>query len=117
MEVKFNSKIGEKGLFATKIYPESSVVFILDGNIVNKPTRESIKIGENLHIIDNLGIYMNHSFLPTCKIESVNVIALKNIEPGDEINFNYNENEIDMACPFEVNGIHVHGIKINKNQK
>lgn len=117
MEIKINEAIGEKGLYATKFYSKSSVVFILEGELINKPTRESIRIGENLHIIDKFGIYMNHSFEPTCKIESNNVIALKNIEPGEEINFNYNDNEVDMACPFQVDGINVCGLMSESNLK
>ena len=38
---------------------------------------------------------------PSIKIQGVSVISLKNIEPGDEICFNYNESETSMSCPFE----------------
>ena len=34
---------------------------------------------------------------------------IKNIEIGDEITFNYNENEINMFAPFEDGGVVVCG--------
>ena len=109
MEIKINIKIGEKGLFATKFYPIGSIVFELEGEILPKPTRETIMIDVDKHIIDKYGIYMNHSFEPSCKICSNQVIALKDILSGDEINFNYNDNEVEMASPFKVDGIIVQG--------
>ena len=75
MEVKLNKLIGEKGLYSTKKYDANTIVFVLEGEILSKPTRESIRIGNNQHIIDLNGIYMNHSFEPTCKIEGKNVIS------------------------------------------
>lgn len=109
MEIKLNATIGEKGLYATKYYSLNSIIFELKGEILSEPTRESIRIGENAHIIDSYGIYMNHSFEPTCKIVNNCVIALKDINIGDELNFNYNESEENMANPFMINGIVVQG--------
>ena len=80
--------------------PKGMVVFKLKGPIYDSPTRESIHIGDNKHIKDVAGQYMNHSFHPTTKIVGKNVIAVKHIMPGDELTFNYNESEVDMACPF-----------------
>lgn len=104
-----NDAIGEKGLFATKTFTKGDIVFELKGKIYDKPTRESIRIKEGVHIVDDFGIYMNHSFEPSCSIVGYSVVALTDIEIGDELNFNYNENEIDMACPFVVNGVLVKG--------
>ena len=109
MEVKLNENINQLGLFATIFYPCGSVVFVLEGDLSDTPIRESIRIGTNLHIVDKYGSYMNHSFEPTCKIDSCNVVAVKDIYPGDELNFNYNDSEVNMACPFEVNGVIVSG--------
>lgn len=104
MEVKFNYKIMGKGLYATKPYLSGELIFILTGPITNNPSRESIHIGNNRHIYDENGIFMNHSFSPTTIIENVNVKALIDIKDGDELTFNYNESEIDMAEPFYTDG-------------
>ena len=56
---------------------------------------------------------MNHSFNPSCYIKDDNIVALHDIEPGTELTFNYNENEVDMACPFIHNSIPVTGKKLD----
>lgn len=90
--------------------PKNMVIFTLKGPIYDSPTKESIHIGDNKHIKDVAGQYMNHSFHPTTKIFGKNVIAVKHIMPGDELTFNYNESEVDMACPFICQGQIVRGV-------
>ena len=88
------------GLFSTENYNSGDLIRRLEGPIVNKPTRTSIEISEGSHIEDKYGIYMNHSFNPSCKIHHGYIVAIKDIKDGDELTFNYNENETEMACPF-----------------
>jgi hypothetical protein len=107
MEVRENN-IG-KGLYATKKYLKDEIIHKLSGKIYDNPTRETIYIGNNKHIYDEYGIFINHSFTPTVYICETNVIALIDINENDEITFNYNDNEINMACPFTINGIAVCG--------
>ena len=109
MEVKFNPTLGEMALYATKYYNKGDIVFILTGETFDHPTRESIHVGNNIHIYDEYGIFMNHSFHPTTKINKYEVIALVDINPGDELTFNYNETEVNMASPFIVDGVKVCG--------
>lgn len=108
VEIK-NSSIGEKGLFALKNFSKDQIVFVLDGKILNHPTRESIHIGNNVHIHDEFGAFINHSFEPSTKIINRCVTAIKEINIGEEITFNYNESEINMSSPFIANGILVKG--------
>lgn len=103
MEIKKSNHIDGLGVFVSKSYKKNDIIFVLDGVLVNNPTRESIHIGNNRHIIDKIGSFINHSFKPNIKIDGKNVVALKNIEIGEEIFFNYNDSEINMACPFHVN--------------
>jgi len=103
------------GLHSTKFCKKGDRIFTLTGSINNYPTRESIYIGNGEHIYDEWGIYMNHSFTPTTRIDGVNVYALEDIHPGTELSFDYNESEITMAAPFEVNGVKVCGLKKEKN--
>lgn len=111
MEIR-KSKIlnGEQdGLFSTERFEIGSIIYTLSGKRLTYPTRESIHIGNNEHIVDPMGSYINHSFTPNTIIKGVNVIAIKLISPGDELTFNYNHSELVMACPFTVNGVSVHG--------
>jgi hypothetical protein len=112
MEIK-NSKInGEKGLFSTKNFKKDQVVYVLSGEIFDNPTRESIHIGNNKHIHDKFGMYINHSFTPNIRVNGNELVALCDIFVNDELVFNYNDTEINMANPFYVNNILVSG---NKN--
>ena len=100
-----------KGLFSTKEYRKDEVIFELSGEIFSSPSRETIHIGNDKHIYDTYGIFINHSFNPNIRIENVKVIALKDIQEDDEFVFDYNENEINMASPFFDSGIFVTGKK------
>lgn len=113
MEVRNSNIIEGKSLFATKTYVKDEIIHVLTGKIFDKPTRETIHVGDNKHIYDEYGIYMNHSFEPNTYINDYSVIALCDINIGDELTFNYNENEIDMANPFYVNDILVKGKNIS----
>ena len=109
MEIKKSNYINGLGLFVSTSYNKDDIVYVLDGVVLDYPTRESIHIGNNKHIIDKFGSFINHSFNPNIKIDGKNVVALKNIEIGEEICFNYNDSEINMACPFLVNDMMVCG--------
>lgn len=104
MEVKHSEKINGLGLFATKQYKKDDIIFALKGEETNYPTRESIYVGNNTHVLDQMGQYINHSFEPTTHIQGYNVVALIDMNENCEITFNYNENELTMAAPFTVNG-------------
>jgi hypothetical protein len=112
MEVKESTVLNEKGLFATKQYVKEDIIFTLSGKEYDHPTRETIYVGNNIHIHDQNGQYMNHSFNPTTCINNYNVVSLVNIHVGDELTFDYNKNEINMAAPFMANGIFVAGNRI-----
>lgn len=98
-----------KGVYATRTYAVGDIVLKLEGDLVLNPTRKSIHIGNGMHVIDKYGKYIKHSFKPNTRIESNNVIAIAVINPYDEITFNYNDTEINMAEPFELDGINVCG--------
>ena len=103
MEVQYIHRVKGEGLVATQFYEQNQVVRVLEGEIKDKPDKYSIEIGENKHITDEYGIYINHSFDPNTKIEDNKVIAIKNIKINDEITFNYNHSENKMENPFYSN--------------
>lgn len=109
MEIRNIKNSNEKGLFATKKYKQGDKVHTLTGEIFDNPTRETIRIGNNRHIYDNYGIFINHSFEPNIEIYYDEIFALRDINIDDELVFDYNKNEGSMANPFYANGILVCG--------
>ena len=109
MEIQKNNNYNK--LISSKDYPINFIIHKLEGDIKDKPTRTSIQIYKNKHIEDKFGIYMNHSFDPNCKIHNSCIQSIKDIKKGDELTFNYNENETKMACPFtdSISGKQVNG--------
>lgn len=109
MEIQNSTIVNGKGVFVQMHHKKGDIVFVLSGRIYDEPTRETIHIGNNKHIYDAFGIFINHSFEPNIQIQGLNVVALCDIQPGDEIMFNYNDTEINMANPFCVNETMVFG--------
>ena len=109
MEIRDNTIINGKGLYSIQSYKKGEIVFTLSGEIFDKPSRETIHIGNNKHIYDSFGIFINHSFNPSVYIDNVNVVALHDISIDTEITFNYNTSEINMASPFYVDNKIVSG--------
>ncbi len=102
MEIKFSEITKEKGLFTNKSFKKGEIVYTLSGKIFDAPTRESIHIGNNQHIYDEYGIYINHSFNPNVIVKGAEFIACSDINSGDELFFNYNESEMKMSNPFYI---------------
>ncbi len=113
MEIKYNENLKENGLYATRSYLKNECIFTLSGEKFDRPKRETIYVGNGVHILNEFGMFMNHSFQPTTYIDGYNVVALNDIKEGDELNFNYNINEIEMASPFECEGCAVNGQRKN----
>ncbi len=109
MEIKKNKYTEKKGLYSTSYFAIGDLIFVLSGPEYNKPKRETIHVGRNIHIHDKFGEYMNHSFDPTTYINGCFVIAAKNIDKGDELTYNYNLTEMNMVYPFVVDGQLVSG--------
>jgi hypothetical protein len=99
------------GIYATKTYKTVDVVHVMTGKISNIPTHKSIHIGDNMHLEDDFGKYINHSFDPNVKVVNNKLIAIKDIDIYDEITFNYNDSELEMVYPFEDDGVLVCGKK------
>ena len=111
MEITNSNLVDGKGLILRKNVKKGEIVFTLSGKMLDHPTRESIHIGDNKHIYDENGIFINHSFEPTVHIDGYNVRALMDLTDGDEISFNYNDSEINMANTFQAGDVLVCGKK------
>ena len=111
MEITNSNLVDGKGLILRKNVKKGEIVFTLSGKMLDHPTRESIHIGDNKHIYDENGIFINHSFEPTVRIDGYNVRALMDLTDGDEITFNYNDSKINMANSFQAGDVLVCGKK------
>ena len=88
-------------------------IFRIEGVETSAPTFASVQVGPDLHIdMDPLldltaqmdaypWRFMNHSCAPNCVIENRAVFAVRMIEAGEELTFDYESNEFDMAEPFQ----------------
>lgn len=102
-----SAKTGEHCAAAIKRYEPGELIYAHDlasSIITNVRTRTSVQVTEETHIEDALLMYLDHSFSPTVSISftptHVEVHALKTIEPGEHLTFNYDTTETTMACPF-----------------
>ena len=89
-----------KALYASIPFFKDEHVYTLKGPVSKVRTKYTIEIGKNKHITDNYGIYINHSSHPSVKIIGNNIIAVRDIMPGDEITFDYNDSETTICTPF-----------------
>ncbi len=92
-----------KGVYAQTDLGEGWIVcdLLANGKLILEPTRTSIQVNEALHVEDEIGGCINHSCQPSCKVTTFFVIALRDIKKGEEITFDYNQNEDALANPFE----------------
>lgn len=90
------------GVFTTVDFKKGEALFELKGEIIDHPTRTSIQIGENKHVEDPIGIHVNHNCSANAKLDrkTTTFISLRDIKNGEEITFNYNDNEDVLANPF-----------------
>ena len=83
------------------------VILYLEGIPTEIATRFSIQIGMSTHLAPTDAgpdecpwIYTNHSCSPNAKVSGRNLVAIREIKAGDEINFDYETTEFEMAEPF-----------------
>lgn len=92
-------------LIAAKIYQKNELLIDLKmAEALPSPDYTSIDLGDK-HVHHPFGRYINHSCNPTAyiDIEQKRVVALKSINPGDEITFNYLVSERQIVAPFDCN--------------
>jgi SET domain-containing protein len=97
-----------KGLFADQKFSKNNIILILSGHKFTEPTRTSVQVRDK-HIEHHEGGYINHHCDPSAKIitipdvEEAIIVAKRNILRGEEITFDYETTEEQMAVPFECN--------------
>lgn len=103
---------GAYRLVAVRAVGAGGRLFRIEGETTRCPSRYSVQIGENLHIDVGTGHsaeeildryfwrFMNHSCDPNTMVKGQKVIVLRDIRPWEDVTFNYNTTEYDMAEPF-----------------
>ncbi len=78
----------------------TTVLDLSNGTPVSSPTRTSIFAGGQ-HIEHREGAYVNHSCTPSCAVIGLELVALRDLAPGDAVTFNYLRSEVgELASPF-----------------
>jgi hypothetical protein len=111
--VEVRNKDGYKSVFAKERILRDAVVFYLKGTLSIRRTRYTIEIANEQHLtcpaitktdddLDYCWKYLNHSCEPNGYVNAADrsFRALRDIEPGEEINFNYLTTESEMSLPF-----------------
>ncbi len=105
-DIMQNSVTGEKSLHATAFFDkEETICCFAADQVLELPTYLTVQTGENRHItLDPEFLqYINHSCNPNVffNTTSMELVALKEIQPGDELLFFYPSTEWDMVQPFD----------------
>lgn len=104
---------GSHQVVAAKDIARDDLILTVEGRLSSTPSKYSVQVALDSHIdVDNpklmerfsggryLWRFINHSSSPNGVFRGVCLYALRDIKFGDEITFNYNANEYDLANPF-----------------
>lgn len=102
--IEQRSARGEQGVFVTAPVAAGEVLVRLGHTFTDRPGRYTLQLDEGLHHAGAACIsdYLNHACQPTCAFyrERLEYRALKALQPGDEVTFNYLTTELELAEPF-----------------
>ena len=104
-EVVVDEATGQHALHACSLFEKDQVITAFAaGKIFDSPNYLTIQLNDEHHIslMPECLQYTNHSCEPNVFFDTTNMqlIALRNIEPGDEFCFFYPSTEYAMARPF-----------------
>jgi hypothetical protein len=100
------------GVWCDERVPMGGVVLEFDGVVRPAPARYSVQVGVDAHLhpeddamaaLDLTRFrwrFLNHSCAPTCRVDGTRLVALRELAAGEELTFDYNATEWDLAEPF-----------------
>jgi hypothetical protein len=104
-------------------FEQGDVILVLEGLLSHAPSRYSVQVGADLHVQPAPGIpedsvraawrFLNHSCRPNASFRGPVLTALEAIAIGQEITFNYNTTEAEMAEPFVCRCGHCSGTTVS----
>ena len=122
-----NSKIAGKGVFATKPIKKGQYICFLEGELCNldemiksvdegkQKASDPLGVGDEIYLhLDDLSRTFNHSCNPNAFIRGKNkLVALKNIEVGKEITYDYSTTMNDNEDKIKASGSELWTCKCN----
>ena len=111
MSLKIVKVNGMDGVVTTIDVATENMVYEFRGREIPDPTRTSVQIGRR-HIEEDMIAYVNHSCTPNVSVEDMRyndwnmfgtyaLVSTGVMVAGDEITFDYNSTEDEIAHPFE----------------
>ena len=116
---------GEYCLVASSSIEPGERIILIDGELSRVACRLSVQVDQDLHISPPAGLedgterdiyqwrFLNHSCRPNAVIVRRVLIAIKPIEAGEEVSFDYNTTESVMASPFICRCGHCDSVEIS----
>ena len=104
---------GHRSLCTRRSFKIGESILEVRGDVITEASRYSIQVSSDMHIEptavptnleffdDYLWPFLNHGFEPNSMMQGRQLVAIRDIAKGEEITFDYNANEWDMATPFE----------------
>jgi len=92
---------GFHSLITKKTFQSGEEVCRVEGEEIQKPNRYSVQVTQNLHInVQEPVMYINHDCNGNIELIGRRFVAKKDISVGEEIAFDYNSTEDELAEPF-----------------
>ena len=105
---------GHFRVVATAPFAPGEPVLEIEGAEIARPSRWSIQVDEDVHLEvprDTTDLhavfarqpwrFLNHSCAPNAAVRGRTLVAVRAVARGEEITFDYNTTELEMATPFD----------------
>ncbi len=103
---------GNYHVVAAEAIPAGELILRIEGELAPQPTRYTVQVAPDQHVEIPAGTdletildryfwrFLNHSCEPSAFLRGREVLARRRIKAWDEVTFDYNSTEWDMAEPF-----------------
>ncbi|MCY1081264.1 SET domain-containing protein-lysine N-methyltransferase [Archangium lansingense] len=97
-----------KCVVTTRAVASGQELLVFDGSLCHEPGKYTLQVDEALHVESPKADwhFINHACAPNARIDlsagpgRARLIAAVDLEPGQEVTFNYLTTEWDLATPF-----------------
>ncbi len=122
--VKVEAADGSHRVVASEEIDAGMEVLEVCGVLVDRPSRYTIQVEAGAHIELPLAAirsgelnshpwrYLNHSCRPNAALSGLQLLAISPIRTGEEVTFDYNTTEFEMAAPFMCRCGHCGGVPV-----
>lgn len=101
-KVEVKEKNGFKSLISKRYFLKGEQIFFVEGEEIKIPNRYSVQVSDSIHVnVKEPVMYINHKCDGNIQLIERAFYALKQIQVGEEITFNYNNTERVLAEEFK----------------